>query len=411
MAVWYYYNEKQEKVGPIRGRELKHLALQGTITPETFVEDEQGRTARAKNVTGLAFSETPTPLPVPPAVPSEAPSFSPTPSTSPSWGEKFGAAASKATEWSKEAYQKAAPHVSATFEKFQDSASSHAPADSFDSFGGQSFRMDYKRNKNYFVPKAGCLPIIVILFGTILLFGGFSEGSVLAILTGLGILALGIFWIIKTLKDNSITDAEIDNICRNYANNLKSMALEKLGIDEDQAKEIEPIQFGFYSTEEIPGTMLPVHYKDGKDDWLRSSNYCAVIFFFSADQIYWYSRTFSLLEEEVLVETDESFYGDIVSVKTKSGVFDRLEGSKETKLIVKVLSSLFPMGTLMRFLMWLGWVKKKNTRFEKFTLTTSGNTEMDAMISATDMATVERSINGMKSLLRSKKQHLERYDT
>lgn len=58
MAKWHYYNDNGEKIGPVRGRELKQLAMQGTITPETRVEDENGRTALAKNVTGLPFYET-----------------------------------------------------------------------------------------------------------------------------------------------------------------------------------------------------------------------------------------------------------------------------------------------------------------------------------------------------------------
>ena len=55
MATWYYYNESGEKIGPIRGRDLKQLTQQGTVTPNTRVEDENGRTALAKNVTGLPF--------------------------------------------------------------------------------------------------------------------------------------------------------------------------------------------------------------------------------------------------------------------------------------------------------------------------------------------------------------------
>ena len=62
MADWYYYNESGERIGPIRGRQLKHLAQQGTITPETTVEtiDENGevRTSPARRVKGLIFSET-----------------------------------------------------------------------------------------------------------------------------------------------------------------------------------------------------------------------------------------------------------------------------------------------------------------------------------------------------------------
>jgi hypothetical protein len=58
MAIWHYYNDSGEKIGPVRGRELKALAQQGTVTPETKVEDGNGRTALAKNVQGLTFPAT-----------------------------------------------------------------------------------------------------------------------------------------------------------------------------------------------------------------------------------------------------------------------------------------------------------------------------------------------------------------
>jgi len=58
MANWYFYDNYGYKIGPIRGRELTKLAEQGTITPNTRVEDENGRAALAKNVTGLSFPGT-----------------------------------------------------------------------------------------------------------------------------------------------------------------------------------------------------------------------------------------------------------------------------------------------------------------------------------------------------------------
>jgi hypothetical protein len=64
MANWHYYNENREKVGPITGKELKQLALMGTVTPEHFVEDPTGRTGLAKDVKGLTFAETPLPIPI-----------------------------------------------------------------------------------------------------------------------------------------------------------------------------------------------------------------------------------------------------------------------------------------------------------------------------------------------------------
>jgi len=63
MANWHYYNESKEKIGPITGTELKQLVRQGTITPETFVEDPTGRTGLAKDVNGLKFPKTTSPEP------------------------------------------------------------------------------------------------------------------------------------------------------------------------------------------------------------------------------------------------------------------------------------------------------------------------------------------------------------
>ena len=58
MADWHYYNENREKIGPVTSKQLKQLVQQGTITPETFVEDPNGRTGLAKDVKGLPFAET-----------------------------------------------------------------------------------------------------------------------------------------------------------------------------------------------------------------------------------------------------------------------------------------------------------------------------------------------------------------
>ena len=65
MANWHYFTEDREKIGPVTGKELKELVQQGTITPDTFVEDPQGRTGLAKHVNGLKFPDTETTTPEP----------------------------------------------------------------------------------------------------------------------------------------------------------------------------------------------------------------------------------------------------------------------------------------------------------------------------------------------------------
>jgi len=55
MSNWYYYNEKGEKIAATGGQ-LKGLAKAGLITPETIIENEEGKSAPAGKVKGLTFS-------------------------------------------------------------------------------------------------------------------------------------------------------------------------------------------------------------------------------------------------------------------------------------------------------------------------------------------------------------------
>ena len=59
MANWHYYNETGEKIGPVQRRDIKRLAELGTITPETMIEDENGRSAPAKKLKSLTFPAKP----------------------------------------------------------------------------------------------------------------------------------------------------------------------------------------------------------------------------------------------------------------------------------------------------------------------------------------------------------------
>jgi len=81
MANRYYHNESGEKIGPVTSRELKQLVQQGTVTPEMFVEDPDGRTGLAKDVKGLTFPETVPSTPPLPTTPSPFTATTPSPFT------------------------------------------------------------------------------------------------------------------------------------------------------------------------------------------------------------------------------------------------------------------------------------------------------------------------------------------
>jgi hypothetical protein len=250
-------------------------------------------------------------------------------------------------------------------------------------------------------------------------------GSLVNVLIGLALIVAGIWGIRRSNnKANRITDTEIDRECQNYVKDLKSRALQKLGIDDDQVKEILPIQFGSYCYEDIPSATQPVRDKIGRDERLRTSNYHSVIFLFSAEQVYRYSLIFSLLEDEELEETDECFYSDVVSVNTVSGTLAP-KTSKQSKRL-KGVARWIVCGLALLGLWWWGlpplyfmivaglafiWLwkrkpaKKNKTTFETFRLFTSGpgESKISATISDIDMAAAERSIQGMKNLVRDKK--------
>jgi len=272
--------------------------------------------------------------------------------------------------------------------------------------------MDYARNRLFFDPipkkdhhahidkketQLGCGPFVPIGIGLLCMLGG-NVGS---IAIGLIAIAIGGGWLAiiaaitasanaeiaaqnekidaenRAIDDYNrnrtvVTGQDLDKICADYLkSDVESMALKKLGIDKSQVMEVAPICFDGYYYKELK-TSKP-RIKKGSDGKERSSHYNAVMFFFSADQVYCYQLRFSLLEDKKQEATDELFYRDIVSVSTTSDTISYGSGDK-----------------------------KSTISFEEFTLTTSGGTKMDATIA--DIETAEHSIQEMRNLLRRKKQ-------
>ena len=264
--------------------------------------------------------------------------------------------------------------------------------------------MDYQRNSLYFKPIPvkfiGLSIIKTILTGVLCLMAGiflfnykqsveqivkkildhevsrYNEITNVIITIGIFLVVFGILLIIRITIFNKnrtvISDDYIDNTCKNYLNeNLKKMALKKLGIDENQVCEVTPICVdGYYyrKLSDFPNGVL----KQGEDGKWRSSIYNAVIFLFSPEEVFCYYLQFSLLEDVKKEITDVCFYRDVVSVSTSSDIASFGEG-----------------------------VGKFTINFEDFILITTGGTKM--RVSFFDTNASERSIQGMRHLLRSKK--------
>lgn len=93
--------------------------------------------------------------------------------------------------------------------------------------------------------------------------------------------------------------------------NLKAKALEKLGVDEDQVKEITPL--------ELEGWRFDKAYAKKNDQGKYiSSKYCISWVFCSDDQLYLYQYYFDMDEDKKKETTHEFFYSDITSVSTAS---------------------------------------------------------------------------------------------
>ncbi len=228
--------------------------------------------------------------------------------------------------------------------------------------------MNYKRNKKYFTGSLGLtyLAVVLIVIGIWLflvcaLFGNLTF-PIICLIMGAGLL---VYQQVTCPKDSEI-DADLFNYLAKQ--NLKSRALDKLGIDESEVMEIAPVYFDGYNFDNVN------EVKIGKDRKARSSQGRAVYFFFTKNEVYCYTYTVSLIENFSSEDTDTYFYSDIVSVATTTG----------TGTINKVKA------------------KSQSYQYDCFKLTTTGGTSMQAGLR--DKAGAERSINGMRNLIKAKKQ-------
>lgn len=177
------------------------------------------------------------------------------------------------------------------------------------------------------------------------------------------------------LSKKPISDAEYDQMVLDVlnSNDYKQKALNKLGIDEDQVKEIEPVHFeGFVYDED--GNSFTKYRDDGKT---CSSKYQVSWLFFSATQVYLYQYTFNMDEDGKQEMTEEYFYKDITNFATSSDTVETpFYDVKKDKLVLK------------------------NVNSNRFLMTVPGN-KFYCSLEQNDYT--ERAIQGMKAMLREKK--------
>lgn len=157
--------------------------------------------------------------------------------------------------------------------------------------------------------------------------------------------------------------------------NFKQRALSKLGIDESQVSEIEPVMFSDYYFN-IPKTFVGL----GKDLKWRSSAYQITWLFFSDTQVYVYQYTFHMDENTVKERAEEFFYKDITNF-TSSTDTEEVEA---------------PQKNCTGGLTWV----RKSANYTRFSIVVPGDR---LNCSAKENEYLETSIRGMKAKLREKK--------
>lgn len=118
------------------------------------------------------------------------------------------------------------------------------------------------------------------------------------------------YFLVEGCGKKTISDAEFDAIVEKSLPNVKQQGMNKIGLDEDQIKEIEPVHFENFVFDSDS------YHKKGQDGIWRSSKYEVTWLFFSDSQVFLYKKTMSFDEKKEKVATEEYFYKDITNFST-----------------------------------------------------------------------------------------------
>lgn len=190
-----------------------------------------------------------------------------------------------------------------------------------------------------------------------------EEKKVIDYFTASGCLA-------KPMSDEAYDKLVLDKL---NAFNTQKRAIDKIGLDEDELKEIPPVFFHGYEA----GTLKKV----GKDGRARTSKYSATWLLFSSTQVYMYSLEFDMDSASKKERTEEYFYRDITNFSTSNETED--------------YEVLAPTACKKD-----NWVKKQ-VETSRFALIVPGD---KFYCSTSGVANVDQAISAMKSKLREKKQ-------
>jgi hypothetical protein len=121
-------------------------------------------------------------------------------------------------------------------------------------------------------------------------------------------------------KSYNLTMDEYLKLVQDKVNNLntKAKAIEKIGLDESEISEIEPIALASFVYDD------DVHIKV-EDGVAVSSQYALTWIFFSATQIYTYKYIFDTTSDNTWEFTNDFFYNDITCFSTSRFVKEKID--------------------------------------------------------------------------------------
>ena len=237
--------------------------------------------------------------------------------------------------------------------------------------------------------------ILFILIGVIILYTQISgEAAAQGVVAGLLFMAVGILAIVLNVKGKP-TDEQFDAFVEKDLESVKKEALSKLGIDESEVIAEPDVIWGGLSSR----SDCFVGLKKGKDKKLRQTPLPVLILNYTQNQVVTYRCDLDLDTGKYLSPvTEEYFYKDIVSVKTKT---------EEIEAVVK---------EPRKFIFFGGKKKKVKVNEEYFCLNNSGGDSLSINIGSEKITkelgedtilpskeTAEKALNNIRRMLREKK--------
>lgn len=101
--------------------------------------------------------------------------------------------------------------------------------------------------------------------------------------------------------------------------NTKQMALKKLGIDEEEVQEIEPVTFEGYIFNDRPDNLIA---RATTNTWV-SSDYQITWLFFGEKELFIYQYSFSMTSDSKRENTMQYFYQDVTNFAAASDTYQK----------------------------------------------------------------------------------------